>query len=56
MNKQFVKKRELAELLGCSTRTVDRMRAAGCKLGEVRIGKMVRFDVGRIVALKPLSA
>ena len=45
-------KQELAERLGLHTRTIDRMRAKGIDLGEVRLHDRAvpRFDPARVEA------
>ena len=44
-------KKELAALLNTSTRTIDRMRARGMDLGEVRLHEkaLPRFDPEKVL-------
>lgn len=42
-NDRLLTKKQLATVLGVSTRTIDRLRAAGMKLGETKLGRIVRF-------------
>ena len=47
-NSTTLTKLEVARHLKISQRTVDRLRAAGHDLGEMRIGAVVRFDPAKI--------
>lgn len=46
---KLLNKRQLGDLLQASTRTVDNLIASG-QLPVIRIGKLVRFDWGRVKA------
>ena len=50
ITKQLMTRHELAAYLNVSTRTLDRLRARGVDLGEVRFTPLSspRFDVGRV--------
>ncbi len=49
---RLLRKKELAEMLHTSTRTIDRMRARGIDLGEVRLHERAtpRFDPAKVQA------
>jgi DNA-binding transcriptional regulator LsrR (DeoR family) len=49
---KLLTKRELAEVLSLSTRTIDRLRARGIDLGEVRLHDRAtpRFDPAKVQA------
>lgn len=49
---KLLRKDELAEMLNLSTRTIDRMRAGGIDLGEVRLHDRAtpRFDPDKVRA------
>lgn len=49
---RLLTKRELAEVLVLSTRTIDRLRAKGIDLGEVRLHDRAvpRFDPAKVQA------
>ena len=51
MADRLLTKKEAAELLGVSERTIDRWRAAGAKLGETKLGRIIRFRASTIEKL-----
>jgi excisionase family DNA binding protein len=51
---EFVTKKEAAELLKCSTSTIDNYRRAG-KLTRYHLGKSVKFKKEDVLALANLS-
>jgi excisionase family DNA binding protein len=51
MNNGLLTKSQVAKLLGVSTRTIDRYRADGCKLGCIKLGRTTRFQRSAIETL-----
>lgn len=52
IEKELLTKKEVATVLGISTRTIDRIRARGVDVGAVRLGpKTVRFKASRVKQL-----
>lgn len=47
----LLSKKQVAEKLAISTRTIDRLRASNFDFGEVRIGSVVRFQSSKIEKL-----
>ena len=47
----LISKKEFARRLGVSTRTIDRWRAWGKNIGEVKLGKIVRFKISAVERL-----